>query len=288
VEIADDIERGGFDVVHLFWSRHPGLVLALLKRRGFAGIRSAFAGAYDLVADDFLTLLSLRSASIAFSHADANRDFIENRVNPETRVEIIHRGIPLPELEDAERNPNLWLSASALVKEKNVEGVLRAFLVARADEPELRLSVCGDGPDRARLEQLCSKLGCANVVAFEGHIAREDLALHMAKADTFLLLSKKPSERLPNVVKEALWAGCEVISSNSTGIREVLPDDSFGHVVDPDDLQAVHAVVRKVVTRDREGDRVRQAKARALICEKFSAATNMRRYVAAWTEALGR
>jgi glycosyltransferase involved in cell wall biosynthesis len=288
-EIAADIEREGLDVVHLFWARHSGLVLALLNARGSPEVRSAFAGAYDLVADDFLTLLSLRSANIAFSHSEANRTFVGERVESGTPVEIIHRGIPLHKPDPkAERDAKQWITASALVKEKNVEGVLRAFFAARADALELRLSICGDGPDRARLEQWCSAQGCAGAVTFEGHIAREDLALRMARADVFVMLSKKPSERLPNVIKEALWAGCRVISSNSIGIREVLPDDSFGYVVDPDDERAVRAAVCAVVTRDRENDSDGQAKARALIEEKFSAAANMRRYVAAWTEAPGR
>ena len=284
-EITADIMVRQPDVVHLFWARHPGLVLALLKACKFPGIRSAFAGAYDLVADDFLVDLSLRSAGVAFSHSEANRDYVESKVACGTCVQIVHRGIPLPEIDlQAERDSHLWITASALLPEKNVEAVLRAFVLARAEMPGLRLSVFGEGPDCARLERWCRVNDCAQSVSFKGHVSRDELQRHMAKADAFLLLSKKPSERLPNVIKEALWAGCSVISSNSIGIREILHDDRFGFVVDPDDEDAVNQAVRRIVQRDRSEDAARRAEARELIEERFCATKNMQKYASAWAE----
>ena len=286
-EITTDIMARQPDVVHLFWARHPGLVLALLKAQEFPGIRSAFVGAYDLVADDFLVDLSLRSAGIAFSHSNANKAYVESKVGCGTCVKIIFRGIPLPEIDlQTERDPHLWVTASALVPEKNVEAVLRAFLVARTAMPGLRLSVFGEGPDCSRLERWCRVHNCSESVVFEGHVPRDELQKRMAQADTFLLLSKKQSERLPNVIKEALWAGCSVISSNSIGIRDILHDDRFGFVVDPDDEDALAKVVRAVVQRDRSKDATRRAEARELIAESFCATKNMRKYVAAWAELM--
>ena len=284
-EIAADIEVRQCDVVHLFWARHPGLVLALLKARKFSGVRSAFAGAYDLVADDFLVDLSLRSAGIAFSHSEANRAYVESKVACGTCVKIVHRGIPLPEINlQTERDPHLWITASALLPEKNVEAVLLAFELARAEMPGLRLSVFGEGPDRTRLERWCRAHNCTESVTFEGHVSRSELQMHMAQADTFLLLSKKPSERLPNVIKEALWAGCSVISSNSIGIRELLPDDRFGFVVDPDDGDAVKRAVRGVLQRDQSEDAARRVDVRDLMMESFCATKNMQKYATAWAE----
>ncbi len=284
-EIATDIMVRKPDVVHLFWARHPGLVLALLKACEFSGIRSAFAGAYDLVADDFLVDLSLRSADVAFSHSEANRAYLESKVAFGTHVQIVHRGIPLPEIDfQTERDSHLWITASALLPEKNVEAVLRAFVLTRTEIPGLRLSVYGEGPDRARLERWCCANNCAGSVTFQGHASRDELQRHMAQADAFLLLSKKPSERLPNVIKEALWAGCSVISSNSIGIREILNDDRFGFVVDPDDEDAVNQAVRGIVQRDRSEDAARRAAARKLIKESFCATKNMRKYASTWVQ----
>ena len=69
--------------------------------------------------------------------------------------------------------------------------------------------------------------------------------LAMQSASIFLSLSKKPSERLPNVLKEALWAGCAVISSDTEGIQELVADPSMGMIVQPDDTQGIATAISR-------------------------------------------
>lgn len=283
IEIVEEVIRSRSDVVHLFWSRHAALALPVLRDLGIPAARTCFVGAYDLVADDFLVRLALDTSQAVFSHAEANRPFIEERAPAELPVHIVHRGIPLPELDEgAVRDGSLWVTASALVVEKNVEAVLRAFALARAVKPDLRLVICGDGPDRRRLEQVAEQSGCAEAVRFEGHIDRQALFRIMHGAAVFLLLSKKASERLPNVIKEALWSGCAVISSRSEGIDELVPDPGIGIVIDPDDNQAMACAVETVLAETAAMADVRRQRARALIASRFSHLDSMGRYVAAW------
>ncbi|AOL94447.1 glycosyltransferase family 4 protein [Porphyrobacter sp. LM 6] len=287
LELAEEVRAHDSAVLHLFWSRHAALALSVLRQSGWTGVRTAFVGAYDLVADDFLMQLALDEAEAAFSHAEANRDFIEARARPGLPLHIIHRGIPLPQLDPATpRDETMWLTASALVPEKNVEAVLRLFAEARRQRPELKLTVCGDGPDRARLEALAIELGCEAAVRFAGHVDRQALFGLMHRAGTFLLLSKKASERLPNVIKEALWSGCAVIVSPSEGIEELVPDRGIGLVVDPDDATACAQAVSVVLEESPEAAAARRERARELISSRFSNIDSMARYVAAW-QALG-
>jgi glycosyltransferase involved in cell wall biosynthesis len=283
LEIADQVGRDGSEVVHAFWSRHVALVLPLLKVAGAPCLRTAFVGAYDLVADDFIFDISAQASEILFSHAEVNRPFLERKAGPDTSIEIVHRGIPLmDEVADGSRDPFRLITASALVESKNVEAVIRSFAGARARESRLTLWIYGDGPDRPRLERLVQQLGCSTSVTFAGHVARDELFLEMQRASVFVLLSKKPSERLPNVLKEALWAGCAVISSDSEGIEELLPDPSIGIVVDPDDAQAIGAALQDLLLQSPEDRQRRRERARAFIAEHFSSAASMRAYVRAW------
>lgn len=283
LEIADLAIRSGLDVVHVFWSRHGGLVLPVLERAGAPCIRSAFVGAYDLVADDFLVATTLQSANTVFSHAEANRAYAVSRASHGSRVHIIHRGIPLPPFDArCVTDPFAWLTACALTPAKNTAGVLRAFHEASLEEPRLTLSICGEGPERKRLERLASDLGIAGAVRFCGHVTRDDLFRRMQCAGLFILLSKKDSERLPNVVKEALWAGCAVISSRSEGIEELIPDDHIGFVVDADDCSAIARAVKRRLCETAADSARRQARARAFIASHFSSERSMEQYVAAW------
>jgi len=287
LEIADQLSRDGSDVVHAFWSRHVALVLPLLEVAGVPARRTAFVGAYDLVADDFIVALVVPAAEILFSHAEVNRPFLERKAGAQTSVEIIHRGIPLMELADESRDPFLLITASALVRSKNVEAVIRSFAAARSRESRLSLSIYGDGPDRPRLERIVEQLRCADAVTFAGHAPREKLFLAMQRASIFILLSKKPSERLPNVLKEALWAGCAVISSDSEGIEELLPDPATGTIVDPDDAQAVAAALHGLLAQSPEEARRRRDNARAFIAGHFSSAASMSAYERAWRSRAG-
>ena len=287
LEIAECVAADRADVVHAFWSRHVGLVLPLLEQRRLDPLRSAFVGAYDLVADDFLVNLTLGAAEIIVSHAEANRPYLDRKVPADVQRAIIRRGIPLSVASgEAERDPLAWVTASSLVPAKNVDCVIRAFADARLRAPRLTLRVCGDGPDRSRLEKITRQLGIAEAVTFAGHVARDQLFGHMSRAAVFMLLSNKPSERLPNVVKEALWAGCTVVSSRSEGIEELIPDDRVGYVVDPGDAGAVGAAITAILSDTNDRRAARRSAARALIAANFSSQGSMRAYVDAWRAAL--
>ena len=289
IEIVDRTILSEADVVHAFWSRHVGLVLPALEKEGARPLRSAFAGAYDLVADDLLVDLTTASAHALFSHAEANRDYLERKAVDGAEIAIVLRGVPLPERSSSEsRDPHRWITASALVPEKNVDGVIRAFATFWREDPRLRLDVFGDGPERERLERLADELGCSEAVSLAGHIGREALRAEMDSSALFLFLSMKPSERLPNVLKEALWAGCAVVASRSEGIEELIPNEEIGFVVDPSDEQEFHSAIRAAMSQSPEEVRARQDKARAMIAERFSAEGSMRKYVDAWRRAIAR
>jgi glycosyltransferase involved in cell wall biosynthesis len=287
VEIADQLSRDGSDVVHAFWSRHVALVLPLLKVAGAPCLRSTFVGAYDLVADDFIVDMTARAAEILFSHAEVNRPFLERKAGAGTSVEIVHRGIPLMEaVAGTNRDPCRVMTASALVRPKNVDAVIRSFAAARSRDGRLTLSIYGDGPDRPHLERLAEDLDCAASVTFAGHVSRDALFAEMQRAALFVLLSKKPSERLPNVLKEALWAGCAVISSDSEGIEELLPNSAIGLIVDPDDQHAVETALQNLLAEQPEDRMRRREQARAFIADHFSSAASMRAYDRAWRSRL--
>ena len=282
-QIARYITRGDYDVVHLFWARHTALVPALLAARGAPVRRSVFVGAYDLVADDMLVELAFRHAEVLFTHAEANRPYLASRAREGQRVEVVHRGIPLPDLPDDRRIQTRWASAGALVREKGIDSVIRAF--ARNRGANDTLHIYGDGPQRSDLEALAAGLGVADVVTFHGHVSREALFDRLAEAGLFLLLSTKPSERLPNVVKEALWAGCAVIASDTPGIGELLPDRRIGHVVDPADNGAIDTAIGALVAQDAATAAANRALAREHVARRFSAKAAMARYAAVWNDA---
>ncbi|WP_106754959.1 glycosyltransferase family 4 protein [Pannonibacter carbonis] len=291
VEIATDIEDKKFDIVHSFWGRHPSLVLAYLRRlRGDRTypVLSSFAGAYDLVADDFLVDLGLNTADVLFTHAETNKKFFYLKSKPE--VHVVYRGIPLllDQSVPPKRDPFTIITASALTEDKNVIGVIDSFARAHNVEPRLRLVVCGSGPDEPRLRAYVSSIGLEESICFTGYIPREILFSTMQASRAFLFLSFKKSERLPNVVKEAMLAGCFVISSRTEGIEELLYSEDVGRIVNYQDADGIHSAISFAIAESEEAAKRRREEARNYIIEKFSTAGTMASYVSTWRRALAK
>ncbi len=282
--IVDEVLIGDYDVVHAFWGRHPSLALGALKALDVKRpMLSVFVGAYDLVRDDAFVDLGLTCADLRFTHTRSNEDYFRSKGLDD--VEVVHRGIPIDDFgpvdADAPRAREV-LTASTLNKRKNVEGVIRTFARIAAERPGVTLTVAGAGPDRQRLGEIAAELGLAQRVVFLGHIPREELFRRMCDASVFLFLSLKDSERLPNVIKEALLAGCSVVTSETPGIRELVKEPEFGSIVGRDDLEAAATALRAALDEPHDSAVARRRLAAEWIATHWSSQTQMASYVRKW------
>jgi glycosyltransferase involved in cell wall biosynthesis len=145
---------------------------------------------------------------------------------------------PLPELADREtlrekygiEGPTLAF-AGRLTAQKSLDLGIEA-----ARRAGVALVVAGEGPDRAALE----RLGHAR---FLGPLPRVEVLELFRAADAALLSSSW--ENFPHTVVEALAVGTPVIATRSGGVAEVVRDGENGLVVEPGDLDALTASIRR-------------------------------------------
>ena len=95
---------------------------------------------------------------------------------------------------------------------------------------------------------------------------RTDLQSLLALADVFVLPSAW--EGMPNVVMEAMAAGCPVIATRIDGTTELIPDESFGRLVTPDDAEELASALAEVLA-DRPQAQARAARARERVAGLF-------------------
>ncbi len=108
------------------------------------------------------------------------------------------------------------VAAGRLSKEKGFDLLIEA--VALSGLKHLKVTVLGDGPLRATLEQLASTKGVASQIRFIGF--QKNPYSFMARAHAFVLCSHH--EGFPNVVLEALACGTPVIATPAVGgIHEI-------------------------------------------------------------------
>jgi len=118
---------------------------------------------------------------------------------------------------------------------KDLETLLRALEIARRAMPGLRLTVVGDGSQRAALERLAGDLGLRDAIAFLGE--RHDVAALLAEAAAFVSSSK--TEGVSLTILEAMATGLPVIATHVGGNPEVVEDDVTGLLVPPRDATAL-------------------------------------------------
>jgi glycosyltransferase involved in cell wall biosynthesis len=134
-----------------------------------------------------------------------------------TRYDVVPNVVPgldrpLPAAGEA---GHFLVVADLVDRTKNVSGVIRALAKARAEDPRLRLTVIGDGPDRAELSALASSLGLNGHVKFLGRLPNSAVLDHMAHASAVVINSNV--ETFSVVTGEALALGKPVIATRCGG-----------------------------------------------------------------------
>jgi glycosyltransferase involved in cell wall biosynthesis len=101
-----------------------------------------------------------------------------------------------------------------------------------------RLTVIGEGPERATLEAQAA-VGPGGRVDFHGRVDDKDLQDAFAAADVLVLPSivdaRGDTEGLGVVLLEAMSCGVPVIGSRAGGITDIIEDNESGLLVPPAD-----------------------------------------------------
>lgn len=138
---------------------------------------------------------------------------------PSHKVTRIWNGIDLTSFQY--RGPQLEPRAIAVARlsaEKDFPTLLHAVKHALPAIPELTLRIVGDGPERASLEALITKLGLESVVELLGE--RRDVPELLAQAGFFVTASL--TEGISLTLLEAMAVGLPVVATNVGGNPEIV------------------------------------------------------------------
>jgi glycosyltransferase involved in cell wall biosynthesis len=237
------IRRGRYDLVHthLYRACVYGRTAARL-----AGVRAAVATEHSLGADEiegrpltpgtralYLATERLGAATVAVSDTVAGR--LRDWGVPGGRVHVVPNGIDAtrfrfdPAARRATR-ARLGVPEDAFT----VGGVGRlvpgkrfgVLIEAVAALPGARLLLAGDGPERAALHALATRLGAADRVRLLGECDRDGVAALLSAVDVFVSASR--DEAFGLAVVEALAAGLPVLHSTCPAVDDLPPDDAPG------------------------------------------------------------
>jgi glycosyltransferase involved in cell wall biosynthesis len=181
------------------------------------------------------------------------------------------------------------LFVGRLVERKGVTHLIEAV---RRLPPESRprLTVIGDGPERASLEAQTARDGLGDRVTIRGRVSEAELKDAYASSDVLVLPSildtRGDTEGLGVVLLEAMSYGVPVIGSNLGGITDIVRDGETGLLVPPGDPDALAGALQRLALDSTLAGRLGEA-GRARVAGAFGWPTIMAQWEECYAAAVG-
>jgi glycosyltransferase involved in cell wall biosynthesis len=287
--ISYSLKKEKIEIMHLFWGHYPSMLFKIKELLKIKIKLSLFIGAYDLQKNLAITRYAVDIADVCFTHSFSNINFLERHGYDVSKISVFYRGIPAQKVIGARnilhngKKVGSWMSAGRLIPEKGFRRLLHIFPELYESGVATKLSIAGEGVDRDSLKSFVERLALDDVVHFLGHLEQAELYKIMSKQEFFILLSNKKGEILPNVLKEAMLAGCICVSSRTDGIHELIIDGESGFIFDGSDLSSL---INKIKSLSFEEKNKIRSNACEHILANFDVSATIKKYIESWRDCL--
>jgi glycosyltransferase involved in cell wall biosynthesis len=152
------------------------------------------------------------------------------------------------------RRSPIMLTVARLVPHKGQDVGIRTLAKLRAEFPDLRYILVGEGVDEPRLRNLAADLDVMDRVGFAGPMRDDELPEAYATSTVYLGASRVDkeinAEGFGIAFIEASASGLPIVAGDSGGIRSAVRDGETGIIVDPTDVDAVTKAVGSLLRDD--------------------------------------
>ncbi len=248
VKMALDMQRDDVTHIHAHFANHPAMAAMIIHR--LTGIPYSFTGhGSDLHVDQTYLSEKLHRAAFAVTISRYNVDFMCEHAGEWARhkIKMIHCGIdtamfqPAPSQDTAQ--PFTILMVAALREVKGHSVLMAACEHLKEKGLDFRCHLIGDGELRKDIQTYIDARGLTGQVSLLGPQPRDVVATAMKEADVIVLPSIMGSrgdrEGIPVVLMEAMATGKPVVSTQQSGIPELVEDGVSGFLCPAGDAEAL-------------------------------------------------
>lgn len=114
--------------------------------------------------------------------------------------------------------------------------------------PDAHLTLAGEGPERAALQQLANTLALGEAVHFAGRLPREQVASLLQSAR--IVLNPSTADNSPNSLIEAMASGVPIVSTAVGGVPQLCRPDREALLVPVGDVSAMAEAVLRLHRND--------------------------------------
>ncbi|MCP4885154.1 MAG: glycosyltransferase [Planctomycetaceae bacterium] len=282
-DLLGDTRLQNPDVVHLYWGHAPAILGWLILETLPAQKLTTSLSAYDLELNLPISYEVARRCDGVRTWSPSNVKTIIVRGIPVDRIRVVYQGIKNVFFTDATASkiPGRIAVAARLIPEKGVAQAIEIVARLRQRFPEAHLVIYGDGPQRQTLDTLVERDERSPVVTFAGHVAQRLLAKELQRAEFFLLPSTHHAERLPNVIKEALAAGCYILTTPTPDIECLIVNKTVGAIFPASETESwVQTIANQMDRRSVDAHACRDTRRSVLV--SFDIEATARELLAWW------
>ncbi|MEZ4861132.1 MAG: glycosyltransferase family 4 protein [Caldilineaceae bacterium] len=219
----------------------------------------------------------LATAEFVATCTDANRQYLEQLYPTGARIHTIYHGldtnlfIPRASAEAAETP--LILAVGRFVEKKGFSYLIEACRILRDRGHHFRCRIVGQPDEQSALvQQLVMEGNLADVIELQGGVTQEELRAIYATATIFALpcfvVDNGDRDGIPNVLAEAMATALPVVSTNISGIPEIVEHGVNGLLVPQKNAVALADALEKLLLEPTLRHALGQA-ARTTITEVF-------------------
>ena len=280
--LAREVKASGIAHMHAHFATSATTVSRLASI--LTGVPYSFtAHAKDIYHEDVRhdeLQLKLSDAKMAVTVSEYNVSHLRETYDC-PHLKLIFNGLMLdrfPFDAPGSRRP-LVLFVGRLVPKKGHDVLLDACALLKARGVEFECEIVGGGELRFQLEAQAHRSGLEDLVRFRGPLPQSEVGELLGKASVFaapcVVTDDGDRDGLPTVLLEAMAVGAPCVSTDVTGIPEVIRHGETGLLVGQRDPQSLADAIQALLEESEL--RIRLAKrARGLIEERFDVTANVR------------
>jgi len=282
VQLALQARTKGVDHLHAHFATSATTVARLAAL--FTGMTYSFtAHAKDIFHEDVDNedlLRKIQGAASVVTVSDYNVNFLKDQFGDYTsNVERIYNGLDLSRLpfSNPYERPPCIVAIGRLIEKKGFSDLITACSELNARNIDFQCEIIGGGPLENTLKADIVRYGLQNKVQVLGPRPQNEVIAHLQEAAVFaapcVVGTDGNRDGLPTVLLEAMSLGVPCISTDVTGIPEVIRHNESGIIVPQKNPQALAVALENLLNQPQERSRLAQH-ARRIIERDFDIQQN--------------
>ena len=278
--LATSLIDATIDHLHVHFANEPTSVAELAHR--LTGIPySMTCHAKDIFLATPSTLQrKMRHAEFVVTCTEANRQHLQRLSDNSTTISCLYHGLNLARFDRLRTNHGVMrstiptiMSVGRFREKKGFLTLIRACHLLAERGHRFRCCIVGYGPLQAEMESLIRELGLEDIVTLAGKKTLEEVVGLYQEADIFTLPCQVAQDGdrdgIPNVLMEAMACRLPVVTTEVSGIPELIQHDHNGILIPPQDPEALASVLARLIDSRALRQSLGQA-GRETIVQRFS------------------